>query len=71
MGKKRLDFTVAEFEIGGLILVSVDHGRNGTACAEMLDGVAADIGAGAGGKLYLFSHGIRWDERMVIKRMVA
>ena len=71
MGKERPDFAVAYLEIGRLILVTIDHCRNGTAGAELLDGIATDFGAGPGGKLYLFSHEIRWDERMVIESMVA
>jgi len=41
-----------------LILVPVDDGGNDTAGAEVLDGIATDIGAGPGGKFDLFSHGI-------------
>ena len=36
--------------------MTVDHGRNDTAAAKVLDGVAADIGAGPGGKFNLFCH---------------
>ena len=71
MCKESLDFAMADLEVGGLILVTIDHGRNGTASAELLDGVATDFDAGPSGKLYLFSHEIRWDERMVIESMVA
>jgi hypothetical protein len=58
MGEKSGDLALLDLKIGGLILVAVDDCRNQTAGTEVLDGIAADIGAGPGGKFYLLSHGI-------------
>jgi hypothetical protein len=58
VGEEGRDLALLHFEIGGLILVAVDDCGNQTAGAEVLDGIAADIGAGPCGKFYLFSHGI-------------
>jgi hypothetical protein len=53
------DLAGVDLEIAGLILVSIDDGGDHAAAAEVLDGIAADIGAGPGGKFDLFCHKIR------------
>jgi hypothetical protein len=58
VGEERRDLALLDLEVGGLILVAVDDRGNQTAGTEVLDGIAADIGAGPGGKFDLFSHGI-------------
>jgi hypothetical protein len=58
VGEERGDLTLLDLEVGGLILVAVNDCGNQAAGTEVLDGIAADIGAGPGGKFDLFSHGI-------------
>ena len=58
VGEERRDLALLDLEVGGLVLVTVDHRRDEAAGAELLDGIAADLGAGPGGKFDLFSHGI-------------
>jgi hypothetical protein len=65
--EKSRDITRIDLKVGRLILVSVDDSGNDTAAAEMLDGIAADIGAGPGGKFDLFCHGIT---KLRLRRML-
>jgi hypothetical protein len=60
VGEEGRDLALVDLKIGGLVLMTVDDGGNQSASAEVLDGIAADIGAGPGGKFDLFSHGIRY-----------
>jgi hypothetical protein len=64
MLENRSDLTGVDLKFAGLILVPVDNGGNNTAGAEMLDGIATDIGAGPGGKFNLFCHKIRMLRRL-------
>jgi hypothetical protein len=57
MGQERRNLALLDLEVGGLVLVTVDNRGNQAAGAEMLDGIASEIGAGARGKFDLFSHG--------------
>jgi len=59
MLENRHNLAVVDLKVGRLILVTVDNGGDDAATAEVLDGVAADIGAGPGGKFDLFCHKIR------------
>jgi hypothetical protein len=61
------DIARVDLKVGRLILVSVDDSGDNTAVAEMLDGIAADIGAGPGGKFNLFCHGIT---KLRLRRML-
>jgi hypothetical protein len=58
MGKQGRNLALLDLEVGRLILVAVDDCGNQAAGTEVFDGIAADIGAGPGGKFDLFSHGI-------------
>ncbi len=53
------DLAGVQLKVGRLVLVTIDHSGDDTAGAEVLDGVAADIGAGPCGKFDLFCHKIR------------
>jgi hypothetical protein len=66
MGEKGRDLTLLDLKVAGLVLVSVDNGGNHAAGAEMLDGIAADVGAGTCGKFDLFCHGIRKCGRLIL-----
>jgi hypothetical protein len=59
MLQDRRDLTGVDLKVAGMILMPVDDGGNDATGAEMLDGIAADIGAGPGGKFDLFCHKIR------------
>ena len=65
--EKSRDITRIDLKVGRLILVSVNDSGDNTAAAEMLDGIAADIGAGPGGKFDLFCHGIT---KLRLRRML-
>jgi hypothetical protein len=58
MGEERVDLALVDLKIGRLVLVAVDDGGDDSTGAEVLHGIAADIGAGPGGKFDLFGHGM-------------